>query len=238
MKEVSIHVGKRIRLYRKMQNLTIDAFAGMISKSKATISKYENGDISIDIETLFCIAEALNISVNQLVDYENTAVGEIEGEATAKRKTGKTRFYLYYYDGRKGRIVKNIIEAQGACENGIHKANFYVDVEEYSNMYNCKFLFHGTMRKFDTLTSFNFENQNNKVEQLFLYALNSFTHSNTVMGMMAGLSTQPIIPAAFKILLSTDILEENDDMKEKLLISKEDMKQIKKMNIFVINQSL
>ena len=55
MKEVSIHVGQRIRLYRKTKNLTIETFAGMIHKSKATVSKYENGDISIDIETLFTI---------------------------------------------------------------------------------------------------------------------------------------------------------------------------------------
>ena len=40
MKEVSIHVGQRIRLYRKTKNLTIETFAGMIHKSKATVSKY------------------------------------------------------------------------------------------------------------------------------------------------------------------------------------------------------
>ena len=62
MKEISIHVGQRIRLYRKMKGLTIETFAGMIQKSKATVSKYENGDISIDIETLFTIAQALEIS--------------------------------------------------------------------------------------------------------------------------------------------------------------------------------
>ena len=63
MKEVSIHVGQRIRLYRKTKNLTIETFAGMIHKSKATVSKYENGDISIDIETLFTIAQALGVPV-------------------------------------------------------------------------------------------------------------------------------------------------------------------------------
>ena len=67
MKEVSIHVGQRIRLYRKTKNLTIETFAGMIHKSKATVSKYENGDISIDIETLFTIAQALGVPVNQLI---------------------------------------------------------------------------------------------------------------------------------------------------------------------------
>ena len=77
MKEVSIHVGQRIRLYRKTKNLTIETFAGMIHKSKATVSKYENGDISIDIETLFTIAQALGVPVNQLIDYEE--IGEEKG---------------------------------------------------------------------------------------------------------------------------------------------------------------
>lgn len=237
MKEVSIHVGKRIRLYRKMKNLTIEVFAGMINKSKATVSKYENGDISIDIETLFSIAEALDISVNQLVDYENPAAfNESDGDSSAKRKAGKTRYYLYFYDGRRGRIVKNIIEVQGVGENGIYNANFYADLEDYSNCYNCKFLYHGTMRKFDAFTNFNFENQNNKVEQVFMYAINSFTHNSRMVGMLSGLSTQPILPASFKFLLSPDIMEENEDMKEQLVFTKEDIKQIKKMNMFVINQ--
>ncbi|WP_313529689.1 helix-turn-helix domain-containing protein [Anaerotignum sp.] len=236
MKEVSIHVGKRIRLYRKMKNLTIEAFAGMINKSKATVSKYENGDISIDIETLFSIADALDISVNQLVDYENlTAVSETEGDAIAKRKAGKTRYYLYFYDGRRSRIVKNIIEVQGVGENGIYNANFYADLEDYSNCYKCKFLYHGTMRKFDAFTNFNFENQNNKVEQVFMYAINSFTHNSRMVGMLSGLSTQPILPASFKFLLSPDIMEENEEMREQLVFTKEDIKQIKKMNMFVIN---
>lgn len=238
MKEVSIHVGKRIRLYRKMKNLTIEVFAGMINKSKATVSKYENGDISIDIETLFSIADALEISVNQLVDYENpAAVSETEGNALSKKKTGKTRYYLYFYDGRRGRIVKNIIEVQGVGENGIYNANFYADLEDYSNCYNCKFLYHGTMRKFDAFTNFNFENQNNKVEQVFMYAINSFTHNSRMVGMLSGLSTQPILPASFKFLLSPDIMEENEEMKEQLVFTKEDIKQIKKMNMFVINQN-
>ncbi len=239
MKEVSIHVGRRIRLYRKLKKLTIEAFAEMIHKSKATVSKYENGEISIDIETLFSIADALNVSINQLVDYESiTPSEEAEGEALVKRKTGKTRYYLYFYDGRRGRIVKNMIEVQGAGENGIYKANFYGDIEDYSNYYNCKFLYHGTMRKFDAFTNFNFENQNNKVEQLFMYAINSFTHNSRMIGMISGLSTHPILSVSFKFLLSLDVMEENEEMKAQLVMTREDIKQIKKMNMFVINQEL
>lgn len=234
MKDISIHVGQRIRLYRKTKDLTIEVLASMIDKSKATISKYENGDIAIDIETLFAISRALGVSINQLVDYEDTTT--ISTKDNKAVITGKTRYYLYFYDGRRNRIVKNLIEVQGMGENGIYQANFFADLEDFSNSYRCKFVYHGTMCKFDAFTNFNFENQNNKVERLFIYGINSFAPSGRMVGLMSGLSTQPILPASFKFLLSPHILEENEEMKSELLICKDDMKRMKKMNMFVIDQ--
>lgn len=233
MKEISIHVGQRIRLYRKTKNLTIEVFAGMIHKSKATVSKYENGDISIDIETLFVIAQALGVSVNQLVDFEQTAPQEDE---PVKQKLGKTRYYMYFYDGRRSRIARNVIEVQdGGGENGVFRADMYAYLDDFSNYYQCKLLYHGTMRRYDTFVSFNFENQNNKVEQAFLYSINSFSHSGRMAGLYCGLSTQPILPACFKFILAPDVLEENDALKEDLMVSKEDIRILKKMNMFVVN---
>ena len=207
MKEVSIHVGQRIRLYRKTKNLTIETFAGMIHKSKATVSKYENGDISIDIETLFTIAQALGVPVNQLIDYEE--IGEEKGE--------------------KGEIIKHNLSKSK------FSANMYASLEDLSNYYQCKLLYHGTMRKGDTFINFNFENQNNKVERMFMYAINSFNNGGRMEGLCCCLSTQPILPACFKFLMVSDILEETDDLKEKLKVSKEDIRLLKKMNMFVVS---
>ena len=145
MKEISIHVGQRIRLYRKMKGMTIETFAAMIGKSKATVSKYENGEISIDIETLFGIAEALEISVNQLVDY---AAETTEEDGKAKYPLTKSRYYMYFYDGRRNRIARNIIEVQdGGGENGVFEANMYAYLENFENYYQCKLLYHGEMRR-------------------------------------------------------------------------------------------
>ena len=234
MKEISIHVGQRIRLYRKMKGLTIEIFAGMIHKSKATVSKYENGDISIDIETLFVIAEALEISVNQLVDYANEE--ETSAEGGLKGLVSKSRYYMYFYDGRRSRIARNVIEVQdGGEENGVFDANMYAYLENFDNYYQCKLLYHGVMRRYDTFVNFNFENQNNKVERAFLYAINSFSHSGRMAGLYCGLSTQPILPACFKFVLSPEILEENEELKMELMVSKEDIKVLKKMNMFVVS---
>lgn len=232
MNEVSRHVGNRIRLYRKMNHLTIEVFATMIGKSKATISKYENGDISIDIETLFGIAKALGVTINQLVDYELPVTEEI---APAEEFAGKTRTYLYFYDGRKNRIVKNIIEIQGKGENGSCPANFYVDVDDSFDVYKCRFMYQGNMRKYDSLTNYTFENKNNKIEKVFLYAIHPFSHSNYMVGMFSGLSTQPILPVSFKVVISPHILS-TEVIEQELTISKEQLKTIKKMNMFVVDQ--
>ena len=61
MGSFSYHVGQRIKKYRKSRGYTIEQFSAMINKSKATLSKYENGTITIDIETLYDISKALDI---------------------------------------------------------------------------------------------------------------------------------------------------------------------------------
>lgn len=234
MKEISMHVGQRIRLYRKMKGMTIETFAGMIHKSKATVSKYENGDISIDIETLFVIARALDVSVHQLIDYASEEV--TAEETTEKSRWSKSRYYMYFYDGRHSRIARNIIEVQdGGKESGVFDANMYAYLEDFAHYYQCKLLYHGVMRRSDTFVNFNFENQNNKVERAFLYAINSFSYSGRMVGLYCGLSTQPILPACFKFILSPEILEENEELKAELAVSKEDIKVLKKMNMFVVS---
>lgn len=231
MKEISMHVGQRIRLYRKMKGLTIEAFAEKIGKSKATVSKYENGDISIDIETLFLIAEHLDTNIHRLIDYpilsnepQDAEIGE-----------GKSIYYMYFYDGRRGRICRSAIEMRGG-ENGIWDAVMYLDVKDLTAYYKCTMLYHGTMRKHDMVWNFNFENQSNKVERAFLCAIHSFHHNGRTAGLCCGLSTQPILPACFKFVLSPNILDEDADLKTELMISKEDIKAIKKMNMFVIGE--
>ena len=234
MKEISMHVGQRIRLYRKMKNLTIETFAKMIGKSKATVSKYENGDIAIDIETLFMIAEGLGVSVNQLIDYQLQPAEEETAEGGGGIG-GKDIYYMYFYDGRRNRIARNVIEVQGS-EGSVLDATMYLNVSDLSHYYQCSILYHGTLRRHDTVLNFQFENQNNKVERAFLCAINSFRHNGKTAGLCCGLSTQPILPACFKFVLSPDILEENAELKAELTISKDDIKALKKMNMFVIGE--
>ena len=69
MSEINVYVGAQIRKYRKACKLTIQELADAIHKSRATVCKYENGTISIDIETLYEISQVLQVSFSQLSSY-------------------------------------------------------------------------------------------------------------------------------------------------------------------------
>lgn len=70
MNNINQEVGKKIRNFRKWRGLTVQQLADQIFKSKGTLSKYESGDITLDLVTLHHIANALNIQVEQLLYQE------------------------------------------------------------------------------------------------------------------------------------------------------------------------
>ena len=72
MNEINIYIGGQIRKYRKANGMTLQQLADVIHKSRATACKYENGEISIDIATLYEISQALQVSFGQLTSYQPT----------------------------------------------------------------------------------------------------------------------------------------------------------------------
>ena len=102
MSELNAYVGSRIRLYRQMKRYTLRELAARIHKSKATLSKYENGEITLDVETLFDLAGALGIRVQQLMDYEPTT----EGIAPSPDSFfPQNRIYIFFFDIKKWNII-------------------------------------------------------------------------------------------------------------------------------------
>ena len=61
MSEINVEVGKRIHNFRKNRKMTLDELSAIVFKSKSTLSKYEKGEISVDVETLYDLADALHI---------------------------------------------------------------------------------------------------------------------------------------------------------------------------------
>lgn len=90
MSDFTCYVGEQIRKYRKAGKMTLQDLADAIHKSRATICKYENGDISVDIETLYEISQILQVSMSQLT----TGLPETASEpSNAPGKGQKSHFF-------------------------------------------------------------------------------------------------------------------------------------------------
>ena len=232
MQEVRAHVGGRIRLYRKVKHFTLTDLAARIHKSKATLSKYETGEITVDVETLFDIASALGISVQQLLDWKP--------EKTEETPSGddsffpQNRTYVYFFDGRVRKIVRNILEVDRGGQTP--SATLYYDLASFERPESCRNLYYGKAEFFDTVSNFLFESQSNHSERVTLTALNPFDRSTEVLGMMSGMSRYPMLPISIKCILSSEPLTEDEALLEELTLTQKDMKLIKKMNMFAVEQ--
>ena len=83
MSQISQHIGSRIRSFRRAQGMTLQQLADKIHKSRASVSKYETGEITVDIETLFEIAEALGVELSQLTGAVSSLSLTVAGIITA-----------------------------------------------------------------------------------------------------------------------------------------------------------
>ncbi|MEA4920851.1 MAG: helix-turn-helix transcriptional regulator [Clostridiaceae bacterium] len=234
MNEVSLHVGNRIRLYRKAKKLTLLTLSQKIHKSKATLSKYETGDITVDVETLFDIADVLGIKVQQLIDYTPISKPNPSGQKPTGSFFPQRHIYIYFYDGRVGKIIKNLLEVDHESPHGT--ATFYNDIPAFDKFEECRNLYFGSVDYYDTVTNFSFENQSNRIEHVVLCAVNPFDRGEQVLGLLSGISRYPILPISIKCILSPVILEENEELMEKLILSKKDIKLIKSLNMFAVEQ--
>lgn len=235
MSEISQHVGHRIKKYRKSCGLTIQDFSKMINKSKATLSKYENGSITVDIETLQDIADALEIELINLIDYQSP---NKKNEILPKNiYFNKHKYYMYYYDGRIKRVVRSLICLTPTQENPRHlTVMMYNGLETFNDFEKCQYMFAGSMKPYDTITHLNLTNQINTTEKMYICMLNPMHVSSPAVGLMTGIGSSPFFaPIAIKTLISKEILEENDDFINVLKLDKEDYHMIKCYNMMVVN---
>ena len=108
MGSFSNFVGHRIKKYRKSRGYTIEQFSAMINKSKATLSKYENGAITIDVETLYEISRVLDIDLKYFVDYQPPSFHD-EPALLKNAYFRNSLAYMYHYDGRVRQMIRSLL---------------------------------------------------------------------------------------------------------------------------------
>ncbi len=234
MSEINQEIGKKIRTFRKMKKLTLDELASKIYKSKSTISKYEKGEIAIDIETLYDIANALSISIEQLLYYPKQTTVTSYSKNIPGFFNNITQFYAYLYDGRSHQLIRCVFDIVFVAKSQKFKIMMYMNFKDYQTYQNCENTYWGYMEHYDALTNILLTNQDSPMEKASLQILAPYLDSDTKWGLFNGFSSRPMMPIATKILISKKRLKEDEELIQTLKISKEDIRLLKLYNMMSV----
>lgn len=226
-------VGNNIKKYRLAYKMTLEELAGLIHKSKSTMSKYEKGLISLDVSTLSELAVVFKISISQLLcaPLEKSQSSGPLGDFLNKQ-------YMYSYDGRSRRVLGSVLEHYQTKDPSYQKVNLFYDVSDLDHWGKCKALYAGYNKKYEFIENYSLLNQNNPTEQVLISCLNSLGRTNKKTGLLSGLSYKTMLPVAIKVMISPVPLKEDSDLVSSLLLTKEDVKISKKYNLYTLDQFL
>ena len=231
----SQHVGTRIRFYRKRKNLSQDELAEAIHKTKSTLCKYESGQITIDVETLYEIASVLGVQIKDFVDKAVPTAPRASSKYI-RAFSGNNKLHLYYYDGRTKRITRTLLVIQnGNTDDFSVPCMCYMDIPSFKEYDQCKYFYTGFMTRFELVTYVTLNNRFNPSEQIGLTILNPFQQTQDIWGLMFGISFNPISPFGVKFLVSNEDLSESELAKKEIRLTKSELKIIKDMNFMLLN---
>ncbi|QYK66447.1 helix-turn-helix domain-containing protein [Paenibacillus sp. S02] len=233
MSEITIEIGKRIRNVRKARKRTLDDLSLVICKSKSTISKYEKGEISVDIETLYEIADALDVHVEQLL-YNKPKRANIMPIKTPNFFSGVSQFYSYFFDGRSNQLIRCVFDVLSRTEDNQYKVMTYMNFKDYNSYQNCENTYWGYIEHYDVLTNISLTNQDSAIEKASVQILASYLTSDTKWGLFNGFSSRPMMPIAAKMLFSKEVLKEDARLIQQLKVSKDDIRILKLYNMMAV----
>lgn len=239
MEQIGKQVGARIRTYRKMRKLTLQQLADRIHKSRASVSKYETGEVALDIETLAEIAQILEVSPGRLLDIpmetEPLLLRPRPGTGGMSPFFQARRLYFYFYDGRYQRLKDGVIDIREAEEEpGSYEAALSISTVSPSGR-SSQVYYTGKVVYSDMLIRFSFVNQYNTLEEDLLYIFNPLELRDSTDGLLCGISSADLMPCAFKCLVTLTPQEHTEDFKKRLLITKEELNQWQKLNMLMVD---
>lgn len=225
-------------MYRKARNLTLQQLGDKIHKSRASVSKYENGEITLDVETLFEIADALSVSPNQLMDYRPPVPKSAKQRLDSSAKSPffqARRLYFYFYDGRYKLLKDGIIDIyEKDNAPGSYEATLSISAVTTAGR-SSEIYYTGNVVYSDMLIRFSFVNQCNALEEDLLYIFNPLEIRDSTDGLLCGISSADLMPCAFRCLVTLTPKEHTKELKQQLLITKRELQKWQKLNMLIVD---
>ena len=122
-------IGAKIKYYRKKRGLKIAELAALLHKTGATVSKYESGQIAMDVVTLYEVAAALGVPPEKLLYCAPLPVEELTADSVPAFFRGVDRLYMYYFDGRNNSLVRSVIDIRAKTGANAYDVTHNQDTE-------------------------------------------------------------------------------------------------------------
>lgn len=222
-----ITLGAKIRAFRKARNITLAQMSKALNKSISTISKYETGEIAIDIELLIDLCRYLDIDIHNLLPDTRTSGRNLPAERYMNHFV--ERFYIYWFKGGENKIHISAIEN----DNSTLCSTFYFDVRDIRNIYESDYVYTGTLSYSDTSIDYVFHNAVPPYDMLTL-SIPTVSKEQTYRISLLTSITFYYQRVAIKCLASQTPVTNMDFLIKKLQISQEDIKLLKSTNFFTI----
>lgn len=223
-------LGKKIKEYRKAKDISIQELGDAIGKSKATVNRYETGEIIMDIITVLEICNALNIDINDICE---TNLQNVKQEKS-KNPFNTDLLYLYYIS-KNGIVISSIEIEEGKYSNNVLMKNALTSKgykQEYSGIlestYNTAFICLTNAISNPGLDKFQIEIDLHSKE------------NNLYYGLFLGVSDNTHRPTARKCILTKEYIKSKERLNEifeKLQISEEESKDIVKTKYWDMKSS-
>ena len=225
----NINLGNKIKEVRLSRGMSLDALGKKICKTKATISKYEKNEISLDVFTLLEICNALDCSVTSIF-HENS---EIYNAASNTNPFNCDKLYIYYITGRKP--IVSVMEL--SPQNGktlVKLYNAVKDVNKYASNYS--YVYSGELVRSNTLVYIALSNnsQNSQLENVNITVNFPWSDNTNIFSAFISAITPNALPVVKKCIISKKILTNITEYESDLLIANSELKNISENNAWIL----
>lgn len=220
--------GQNLKKFRKMKELSQDNIAMILGKTKATVSKYENGDLTMTAEDISKVCDELGIYASDLFEQEYKNVNK--GNSNNPFNSNRLYVYFYAYDYKtrkygKGKYIIEIIERPDFV-----KINYYIPGDD--RIYLTGYMHADKSVAFISLE--NYEPNNGRLDHTLIEINIANGVNDLMLGTLTGTNGQ-YIPSIRKCYFSQKDVEFTDEMLEELKPTENDLQILKYTNALYLD---
>jgi len=220
--------GENIRKFRKAKGLSQENLAKAINKHRATIARFESGEIIPNAEEIHLICNELGIYEYELFNSTEKIIN-IQNNTNPFNTDTLYLYYIAYYPKSKkygkGKFILKLTQKPDICR---------VDFMEYKKDY---IYLSGYLLADNHIAVFVFENhkENNLRFELSHLIVNIARGTNKLMLGSFHCTNGEYVPSIRKCIVSKKDVEFTDDLLEKLKITDSEKESLNKNNILYLD---